>query len=100
MKNNTVEMVIEYTVQDFYVDWDESLFDVKLRGYKMMNVMFYEFESFIREFDPKLYKYLRRFKQLDDKIAEALDIGFDFSPMLAAFLKEMIEYGLLRPVHE
>ena len=74
---------------------DRGSFVVNLKGYKPIEIYFMEIESYIREFDEKLYQYLTKFDTITEKISEAISIGYDFEDLLSDYIKNLIEYGLM-----
>ena len=94
---DTMAVHEEYHVTSITVDYDSKEFIVRFQGYQPIEILFLEIESFIAEYDDKLAKYLERIDKLEDKIFEAIDIGYDFTNMVADFLKSMIEYDLISP---
>lgn len=87
----------QYTVKTVVIDYDAKSFVIHIQGYKPVEILFLEVESFMCEFDEKLYDYLECKDSMKEKIFEGVDIGYDFSPMIAALLKSFIEYGLITP---
>lgn len=90
----------QYNITHVIIDYDTETFVIHIKGYKKVELLFLEIESFISEYDEKLFEYLQCKDTLEDKIHEATEIGYDFSPMVAELLKSFIEYGLICPTKE
>ena len=86
-----------YTVKTVVIDYDAKSFVLYIPGYKPVELLFMEVESFMEEYDSKLYDYLLCKSTMTKKVLEAVDIGYDFTPMIADLLSSFIEYGLITP---
>lgn len=89
--------VSHYTIKTIAIDYDAKSFVAYIPGYKPVEILFIEVESFMEEYDPKLYEYLLCKSTMSKKILEAVDIGYDFIPMITDILTSFIEYGLITP---
>jgi hypothetical protein len=87
----------QYKVKTVVIDYDTKSFVAHMPGYKPVDILFIEVESFMEEYDTKLYEYLLCKHTMPEKVSEAVDIGFDFGPMIADLLTSFIEYGLIDP---
>ena len=95
-KNAKVLFNSDYIIETIIVDYGKLSFVVHITGYKEVEVLFLEIESFIAEYDKKLHLYLQNFIGIENKIIEAIDIGYNFGPMVAELLKSFIEYGIIQ----
>lgn len=93
--DNTITMV-SLTILSIYPIFDEKpKFRVNIKGYKSLDVLFLEIDNFISEYDPKLGKYLSKFDNIEDKVKDAMSIGYDFEDMITDYVVTLIEYGLI-----
>ena len=67
-----------YTVKTVVIDYDAKSFVLYIPGYKPVELLFMEVESFMEEYDSKLYDYLLCKSTMTKKVLEAVDIGYDF----------------------
>lgn len=83
-------------IQRIYIDYEKSSFMVYIKDHKPVDLLFLEVEGYIEEYDKKLFDYLSKINGLANKIDEAEDIGYNFSPMVISLLESFIEMGLIK----